>query len=138
MGGQARDGLGRQVRALRDQIGRWRQTRVKGGPMPAALWTKAIALARARGTYAIARGVRLDYGLLARRVADATEQDAVGGARAGGFVELTGAQLFGGGAPTGPVVEVAAVDGTRLAIRLPCGAPLDVAAVLHGFRTRPA
>jgi len=102
--------------------------------MPAELWGEAVALAQGGGTYPIARAVRVDYESLARRVAEAGAGRREGGTAAAAFVELTGAQLLGASAPPGVVLEMADADGVHLTIRLAGGAPLDVAAVVHGFR----
>ena len=49
----------------RRRITRWRETRThRGAPMPAALWTASIALARQHGLYTTARTLRVDYGSL--------------------------------------------------------------------------
>ena len=134
MGHKAHDGLGGRARELRDQIARWRRTREKRSPMPAQLWAEAVGLARSGGTYPIARAVQVDYESLARRVAEASAGERGSAARSAAFVELTGAQLLGSSTPPGPVVEMADSDGVHLTIRLAGGAPLDVAAVVHGFR----
>ena len=73
----------------RRRITRWRETRThRGAPMPAALWTAAIAFARQHGLYPTARALRLDYGSLKKR------RDAVGAGRVSSptFVELPAAR----------------------------------------------
>jgi hypothetical protein len=101
--------------------------------MPAELWGGAVAVARAHGTYRVARALRVDYASLARRVAEA------GGGRTSethsGLVELRGADLVFGMT----VVEVSDVDGARMTFRLGTGSALDAAAALVGaFRRRAA
>jgi hypothetical protein len=44
-----------RVKDVGDQIALWRRTRERRTPMPAELWARAVALARASGTYPIAR-----------------------------------------------------------------------------------
>jgi hypothetical protein len=62
MGRQARNGLGdARVKEVRDAIAHWRRTREKRTTMPAELWAGAVALARTRGTYRVARALRVDY-----------------------------------------------------------------------------
>jgi hypothetical protein len=134
MGHRTGNGVGARVRELREEIARWRRTRAKRSPMPAALWREAVALARDGGTYPIARAVRVDYESLARRVAEAGASERGGAALPAEFVELTGAQLLGASSTSGPVVELADPDGVRVTIRLVGGTPLDVAEVVHGFR----
>jgi hypothetical protein len=101
--------------------------------MPAELWAKAVALARASGTYPIARALRVDYGSLARRVAEAIGEGTVA-TRHGAFVEVRGADLIGGAT----VIEVSDVDGARMTIRLVAGSQLDATALVGAFRGRAA
>lgn len=100
--------------------------------MPAELWARAVVLARASGTYAIARALRVDYQSLARRVAEDGGERAEAARSGGGFVELRGADLLGGAT----VVEASDVDGARLTIRFGAGAEFDAAAMLGAFRRR--
>lgn len=124
-----RDQADGELRHLREAIGLWRRTREKRTVMPAELWARAVALAQARGTYPVARALRVDYESLARRVAEARGGEAA----APSFVELRGADLLGGTT----VVEVADGDGTRMTVRLGVGAALDAAAALvAAFRRR--
>lgn len=56
------------VETLRARIAVWRTTRThRGAPMPAALWTAAVALARRHGVGPMARALSLDQGSLKRR-----------------------------------------------------------------------
>jgi hypothetical protein len=61
-----------------------------------------------------------------------------GAARAGAFVELSGAELLGASASAGPVVEMSGGDGVRLVVRLGPGTGLDVAELVQRFRERRA
>lgn len=132
MGRKTHDGFVEpRVKEVRDGIALWRRTRERRTGMPAELWAKAVALARTRGTYRIARALRVDYPSLARRLAEAGGEPP-GPAGRGGFVELRGADLLGGTT----VVEVSDVDGARLTIRLGAGTPLDATALLGAFRRR--
>jgi len=122
-----------RVKEVRAAITRWRRTRERRTTMPAELWSAAVALARTRGTYRVARALRVDYESLARRLAQAGGERTT--TQGGGFVELRGADLLGGAT----VVEVADVDGARMTIRLGAGCALDTAAALVGaFRRRAA
>ena len=135
MGRKTRNGLPARVRKVRDQIALWRRTRGKRWPMPAKLWDEAVSLARTEGTYAMARALRVDYGSLARRVAEARGGGDGSAASARAFVPLSGAPFL---APAGPVVEMSDGDGVRLTIRLGTGSPLDVAGLVQRFRERRA
>lgn len=123
------------MRALRERIARWRRTREKRSAMPEALWQEAVTLARKKGTYAVARGVKVDYQSLARRVAESRGGDGEAPASST-FVELSGAQLFGPPTPPEPVIELYDSAGVRLTIRLGWGAPLDVAGLVRSFCQR--
>jgi hypothetical protein len=96
----------------RRRIARWRDTRAyRGAPMPAALWSAAIALARQHGLYVTARALHLDYGSLKKRV------NAAGASRviAPAFVELPAAPPTG----LGPcVIELDARHDRRLRIEV--------------------
>ncbi len=97
---------------VRHGITRWRETRAyRGAPMPAALWTAAIAIARQRGLYPTARALHLDYGSLKKRV----EAAGAGRVTAPAFVELPTAPPTGLGAC---VIELEARQGRRLRIEV--------------------
>ena len=70
----------------------WREARVRGQRIPAEMWTAAVQMARQFGVQRVAKGLRVDYGRLKRRV-----QGTGGEARSGrvgtrkvdaGFVEM--------------------------------------------------
>ncbi len=106
--------------------------------MPATLWDEAVSLARTEGTYAIARALRVDYGSLARRVAEARGGGDGRASSGRAFLQLDGAPFLGTLAPAGPVVEMSDGDGVRLVIRLGTSGPLDVAELVQRFRERRA
>ena len=96
----------------RRRITRWRDTRThRGAPMPAALWTAAIALARQHGLSTTARALRLDYGSLK------TRRDAAGAGRVSSptFVELPAARPTGVGSC---VIDLEAPRGGRMRIEV--------------------
>jgi len=97
----------------RRRITRWRETRThRGAPMPAALWTAAITLARQHGLYPTARALRVDYGSLKKR------RDAAGAGRvpSPAFVELPAARPTG----LGPcVIDLEGRRGGRMRIEVP-------------------
>ncbi|MBI4881737.1 MAG: hypothetical protein HY812_19065 [Planctomycetes bacterium] len=74
------------------RIERWRATRQKRWPMPAPLWERAVALAQRHGVGPIARGLRLDYYSLKRRLGGprTASHGAVEGERAFVEVDLVG------------------------------------------------
>jgi hypothetical protein len=130
------EGLSRQIEA-------WRRTRPNTRPMPPKLWREATLAARKLGIYRVSRALRLNYGMLKRRVGPAGSRR--GGSRrverseplaptSPGFVEVSGfAHLSAAAAGDETVVEVVACDGARLTIRLK-GPHSDVAALIRAFR----
>lgn len=128
--------MGRKQRELpaeaigvRDQIARWRRTRIRGSRMPEDLWAEAVSLARRLGTYRTARGVSVSYDSLRKRLGDAGGERA----SAGKFVEVSGAEIL---SVPGPVLEITDGDGVRLTIRLAGGEKLDVVGLVGAFRRR--
>jgi hypothetical protein len=102
--------------------------------MPAELWSEAATAARHFGVYAVARAVGVDYGALARRLAEgAGPAMAVDKGQAVGFVEWSGAQILGTSTAAGPVVELSDGAGRQMTIRLGGGEILDVAALVVAF-----
>jgi hypothetical protein len=76
----------------RRRVARWREARPDtGAPMPAALWTAAVALARHHGLYTTARTLRVDYGALKKRLVAAE----AGRVPPPAFVELPAARPSG-------------------------------------------
>ena len=125
------------VKELRGRIEQWR-TREGRSRMPEPLWDGAVAFARAHGVYRISQALRVSYDSLKTRLTRAPTAEARGQRSAVGadFVELAaGAPLMGPSA-TGTVVEVVERNGTKLTISLAAGTPLDVAALMKGFRSR--
>jgi hypothetical protein len=96
----------------RRRITRWRETRThRGAPMPAALWTAAIAVARRHGLYLTARALHLDYGSLKKR-RDAADAGRVSSPT---FVEVPAARPSG----LGPcVIDLEGRRGRRLRIEV--------------------
>jgi hypothetical protein len=140
MARRARPGLPAGVKELRTRIEHWRRTRERRTTMAPELWAEAVALAGRHGAYPVARGARINFEGLKRRIAEAaTAGRAVTVAPSSAFVELTGAQLLGGPASAaGTVVELSDASGTRLAIRLAREAVLDVTGLVAAFRQRRA
>jgi hypothetical protein len=113
--------------------------------MPPELWREATLAARKLGIYGVSRTLKLNYGMLKRRVeASVSSRDrnrggdrreALAPTRAD-FVEVSGlAHLSAAAGVDGTVVEVVACDGARLTIRLK-GTNPDVAGLIHAFRVR--
>jgi hypothetical protein len=95
--------------------------------MPGGLWQAAVELARQYGVGEVARGARLDYKALKRRV----DEGGPDSSSTAGFVELSVADVFGG---AGTVVEVIDGRGAQLTVRLGPGTELDVMELVRSFR----
>ncbi len=126
------------IEEVRERVEHWRKTRRKRSPMPQELWEAAASLAGRHGVYPIARALRVNYESLKKRVGRATGDGREAEVRTGGFVELSAEQLFGAGAPPGPVVELADGHGAQVTIRLSGRESLDVVALVDTFWRRPA
>lgn len=114
------------VEELRQRIAGWRETRThRGAPMPAALWARAVRLARRHGVGPTARALRVDHGTLKMHVAAAIGDAAVDPPT---FVEVAAP------APTGrapSVIVVEGVHGRRLRLEVCDLTVTDLLAVLH-------
>ena len=126
-----------RVSQLRNRIERWRRQRGKPPRMPAPLWEAAVSMARSYGIYLVAQALRLDYGSLKKRLTRLPKH-AGDDAGSAGFVEIDAAQWLGRVEPGGVSVELWAVDGTKLIVRLPEMERLDMPALIEAFRKRPA
>ena len=129
-----RGSIPEEITQLRERVEGWRRSRRGHGPMPAALWTAAVTVARKCGLYKTARGVGLDYGSLAKRMKDGPSAEEVKGLAKVEFVELSGTELLGWGAqPAGAVVEISDTSGRRVTIQLGGTEPVDVVGVVAAF-----
>jgi hypothetical protein len=132
------EGLGRQIEA-------WRATRPNTRPMPPELWREATLAARKIGIYPVSRALRVNYGMLKRRVeARGSSLDRNRGRdrreplalRRADFVEVSGlAHLNSAVSRDETVVEVVARDGAKLTIRLK-GGNANLGALIESFRGR--
>lgn len=125
--------LAADIERVRAQIEEWRQTRERRTRMPEELWEAAAALAREHGSWAVSRALRVRHDGLKRRVA---ETDADAASAAAGFVDLGSISSSVASAPSGSpeaVVELTQADGTRLTVRLPSRAAIDLRALVDAF-----
>jgi hypothetical protein len=136
-----------ELKGLHGRIEAWRQTRPGTRPMPDELWREASGFAQKLGICRVSRALRVNYGGLKRRVlarglprTNRRSQRTATVSRPD-FIELSGSTPFGtlSEAPAGSdtVVEVVAVDGTRLTIRVKGATNPNVAAWVSAFRGRP-
>jgi hypothetical protein len=104
--------------------------------MPDELWQEATRLGQLHGVGPISRQLGVGYATLRKRVDAAEIEPPRDHAGETGFVELSAAQLLGGGTPTGSVVELTAEDGRRLTVRLGQADRLDVLGLVATFLGR--
>ena len=103
--------------------------------MPEDLWQAAAALAREHGTWSVSRALRVRHDGLKRRVAE-SDTDAAAASASPGFVDLGSISSTVSSAPSGlpeAVVELTQADGTRLTVRLPSRAVIDLRALVDAF-----
>ena len=123
-----------EVEAVRQRIEHWRKTRPRRTAMPQELWTAAAEVARIHGLWAVSRALRVNYESLKKRLGPRPVRRA--SARKMGFVEVTPVPAVGSAARAGTVVEIVAVDGTRLTVRLEDRSGVDLASLLDAFCRR--
>jgi hypothetical protein len=136
MEAQMRPVAASELEQVRSDIEQWRRSRPKWGHMPAHLWEQAAALARTQGTYPVARALRLNYRALGQRVGRiGMRRKPTSKPKRPAFLEVTSAPMFKPPVDESAVVEVVAVDGARLTIRLARGGT-DFSALVAAFRER--
>ena len=124
----SRSGLPARLAEARQGLQRWRRRRNRPARIPEDLWAMAVDLAREHGVAPIARGLRLDYYSLKKRL-EAGRPPATG-TPAPAFVEV----LAGGpAAPADCVVEVENASGTRMRIHLKCGRAPELSTLVRTF-----
>jgi len=129
----------RRIVELTKQIENWRATREKRTRMPEELWVEAVEVARKHGIWKVSNAVRCSYESLKSRVerveppAVAPSVDAVGS----GFVSVAPPPpIFAPPEPVATEVELVAVDGARLVVRVEGREGLDVAGLARAFWSR--
>ena len=139
MARRKRKALPRRIVELKKQIESWRATREKRTRMPEELWGEAVEVARRQGIWKVSNATRVSYESLKSRVehdepsASAAAVDAAGA----GFVSVAPApQIFGPPEPVATEVELVAVDGARLVVRVEGREGLDVAGLARAFWSR--
>ena len=59
---------GESLEQVRKQFGHWRETRVRGEHIPAALWAEAVRMAVAHGPDRVAQELQVNYDRLKKRL----------------------------------------------------------------------
>lgn len=125
---QERNALPADVRSVLDLFLDWRSTRKRGVPIPDALWSAAVGVARKHGLTKTSRSLSIEYGVLKRKL------EAEDAGQTTEFVELKALPLPEASVADGSVVEVVDSDGARMVIRLPGNGPLDLVGLVSAFR----
>lgn len=134
--GRSGSSVSARMDRLLQRIESWRSTRRKLSPMPADLWTAAVALAREHGVSMTSRILGLSYASLKDRVADSARPVGRRSKAPVGFVELNPDSLVSDTTPAAVVVEFCDSDGARLVIRLRDSADLDPTGLAAAFWRR--
>ncbi len=136
-------GLPPEIERIAEQIEAFRNRRRGRRPrrLPERLWARAVGLARRHGVNSVARGLRLDYYGLKRRLLAApgpceAPRRPAGDRPAGRFLELVGSSV----APAF-TIEMEDGAGRKMAVRLPSirdGNGTDLVALTQAFWRLPA
>jgi len=139
MARRKRKALPRSIVEVKKQIETWRQTREKRTRMPEELWVEAVEVALRHGIWKVSNAVGCSYESLKARVERvepptlAAPVDATGA----GFVSVAPPpQIFGPPEPMATEVELVAVDGARLVVRVEGREGLDIAGLARAFWSR--
>ena len=137
MAQRKRKALPRRIVELKKQIESWRQTREKRTRMPEELWVEAVEVARRYGVWKVSDAVGCSYETLKARVKRVeTTAPAATVDEAAGFVSVAPPPIFAAPEPVATEVELVAVDGARLVVRVEGREGLDVAELARSFWSR--
>ncbi len=139
MARRKRKALPRRIVELKKQIETWRQTREKRTRMPEELWVEAVEAARKHGTWKVSNAVGCSYESLKARVerVETPAPAAAVDAATPGFISVAPPpQNFGSPKPEATEVELVAVDGARLVVRVEGRESLDVVGLARAFWSR--
>jgi hypothetical protein len=116
---------------VRQSFEQWRRTRTHHCPIPAALWSAAVSLAREHGLAATARGLHLDYNNLKKRLSASGTSEAKREAQGPRFIELAvpHTELLAGECR----IELDHPGGARMRIHYSGGAMPDLSALGRFF-----
>ncbi len=127
----------KRLEAAQAEVENWRKSRTKLGPMPAALWTEAISLARELGVSKVATALAMSYGELSRRVDPSREalRRPAPKTALSEFVEVAQTTLGRTSVQPSTVIELTSAAGERLTMRL--NQNVDIGALVAKFHARP-
>ena len=138
MARRKRKALPRSIVEVKKQIETWRQTREKRTRMPEELWVEAVEVARRHGIWKVSNAVGCSYESLKARVerVDTTPAPALEAATVGFVSVAPPPQIFGAPEPMATEMELVAVDGARLVVRVEGREGLDIAGLARAFWSR--
>lgn len=121
------------LKQLRNQLDRWRQSQSGATQLPEALWTCAATLATTHGVGPVARTLRLDYNKLKRQVPQAPAPSVP--IATPSFVELRPRDWLPQAAAVCRI-ELSDPAGAKMTVDLPCD-PATVMGLAQAFWRRP-
>ena len=119
----------KQIQQLRAEIMAWRRERYDRAPLPAHLWSEAVAIAREIGVNRARVALGLSHHGLQSHVERANAAPE--------FVELSGAEVLAAGACTtrGASIEISGRD-VHVVVRVGDDKAIDIAALVAAVRGR--
>jgi len=126
---------GKDLKTVREALAAWRRSHGgRGRPIPAAIWSDAVDVARTNGIAETARELRVDPKRLARLVEGQTESAARSEVEPATFVQLGSLGL---GAPRKIVLELVGREGDRVRAEVVGDAGVvEVVALARAFWSR--
>jgi|SRR5580658_454954 hypothetical protein len=127
---------GKDLDTTREALASWRRAHGgRGRPIPAALWSDAVDVARANGVAETARALRLNQGKLAKLAEGRAESGPRSAVEPAGFVELGGLGL---GEPRTVVLELVGREGDRVRVEVvgDTGSAVELVALARAFWSR--
>ena len=125
-----------ELEVVRERIQAWRESREKQGPMPAALWSEVMEIAKHIGVNQAAKALGMSPTRIRERVGKTLPSSAQ-------FVELGGAQVWPFTKTERPEEKRTPMDSGQgmvievssgLTIRLDADAKVDVAELIKAFQ----
>jgi hypothetical protein len=121
-----------EIKQARNRFNAWRKDGSKGRRIPELLWKAAVELAKVHGINPVAKGLRLDYYDLKKRLVCSKEEQSD---RRNGFsTEFVEMRAAPAGLATGCLVTLEEGSGERLTISIPGSCADQVAGIIQALR----
>jgi hypothetical protein len=121
-----------EIKEARDRLDLWRKGGSRGRRIPEPLWETAVDLAKVHGVNPVAKGLRLDYYDLKKRLVSSKEVRS--GRRNGFTAEFVEMRFPPIGPGAGCLVTLEDGSGERLTISLPGSCGDQVAGIIQALR----